>query len=327
MDHRNRAAPIALARDQPIPQPKLHAFLAPALGFRRGGDGHLGLATGETIETAGVNQDPRLGPGTPLEGMFVAALRDDHLAHGQFVLAGEQKVPLVMGRNTHHGPGAVIRQHVISDPQGTQFAGGGVAHLGADRNTALGFVFGGAFLFALARHQVTEGLHAELLLEGSEGCHQGMLGGQHHIGGPKNGVWPGGEHRDPLAGGLSLGRDHLKLQFGPGAAPDPVGLHGAHALGPTIELVEIVQQLLGVVGDLQKPLAQFALFHQGAGAPGATFAVHLLIGQHRLVDRVPIDRGVFLIGEAGLQELQEQPLGPAVVIGVAGGHFPLPVDR
>ena len=42
MDHRNRAAPIALARNQPVPQPELHLAGAPAAGLGGGGDGVLG---------------------------------------------------------------------------------------------------------------------------------------------------------------------------------------------------------------------------------------------------------------------------------------------
>ena len=110
-------------------------------------------------------------------------------------------------------------------------------------------------------------------------------------------------------------------------AADPVGLHGAHPLRPAVEFRQIVEQLVGVGGDLQEPLAQLALFNQGAGAPGAPFAIHLFIGQHRLVDRVPVDRRLTAVGQAGIEELQEQPLGPAVVVGVAGGQLPVPVDR
>ena len=156
---------------------------------------------------------------------------------------------------------------------------------------------------------------------------QRVFRGQHHVRRPEDRVGPCGEHGDALGRVIASGIHHGELQLSAGAAADPVGLHRAHPLGPTFELIQVVEQLLRVVGDLEEPLAQLALFHQGAGAPGAALAIHLLVGEDGLIDRIPVDRRVLLIGEARLQELQEQPLGPAVVIGVAGGHFAIPVDR
>ena len=117
------------------------------------------------------------------------------------------------------------------------------------------------------------------------------------------------------------------MQFGAGATANPVGLHGAHPFRPAGQLGQIVQQLIGVGGDAQEPLAQLALLHQGPGAPGTPLAVHLFVGQHRLVHRVPVDGGLLLVGQPRLQKLQKQPLGPAVVVAVAGGQLPIPVDR
>ena len=154
-----------------------------------------------------------------------------------------------------------------------------------------------------------------------------MLRCQHHIGGSEDRVRPGGEHGDALVRVVAVGIHHGELELGAGAAADPIGLHRAHALRPALELAQVVEQLLGVIGDLEEPLAQLALLHQGTGAPGAALAVHLLIGKHGLINGVPVDRRVFLVRQPGLEELEEQPLGPAVVIGMAGGHLTLPIDR
>ncbi len=59
----------------------------------------------------------------------------------------------------------------------------------------------------------------------------------------------------------------------------------------------MVQQLLRVVGDLQVVAGDFALFHQRAGAP-ATAINHLLVGQHGLVDRVPVHHLGLAVGNA-----------------------------
>ena len=66
-------------------------------------------------------------------------------------------------------------------------------------------------------------------------------------------------------------------------AADPVALRGDHALRPgRRQVVQVVQQLLGVVGDLEVPLGQLALGDLGAAAL-AVAVDDLLVGQHGLV--------------------------------------------
>ncbi len=109
------------------------------------------------------------------------------------------------------------------------------------------------------------------------------------------------------------------------ALADPVRLHRAHALGPAVHPVEIVEQLVGVVGDPQVVHRDLALFDQRVGAPAAAVD-HLLVGEHGLVDRVPVDDAGLLVGDALFQHLQEQPLVPAVVLRLAGRDLARPVD-
>ena len=106
---------------------------------------------------------------------------------------------------------------------------------------------------------------------------------------------------------------------------NPVGLHGLDAIGPAIELIQILEQLVRVLGDLKEPLLQQLALHLRPRAPGAALAVHLLIGEHGLVNRVPVHRRFLLVGQARLKELQENPLGPAVVVGQAGRHLAVPI--
>jgi hypothetical protein len=115
------------------------------------------------------------------------------------------------------------------------------------------------------------------------------------------------------------------------ALADPVFLHQAHALGPAgqrglgVADLHVVEQLLGVVGDLQVVARDLALFHHARRC--ASPAVdHLLVGQHGLVHRVPVDDLGLAVGDALFQHLQEQPLVPPVVAGVAGGDLAAPVD-
>ena len=108
---------------------------------------------------------------------------------------------------------------------------------------------------------------------------------------------------------------------------DPVALRGDHPVRPGgRQVVQVVQQLLRVVGDLEVPLGQLALGHLGAAALAAAVD-DLLVGQDGLVVRAPVDRAVLAVGQAALAEPQEQPLGPAVVLRVGGVEPPRPVDR
>ena len=107
---------------------------------------------------------------------------------------------------------------------------------------------------------------------------------------------------------------------------DPVALHQAHLVGPAVEPVEPGEQFVGIVADLEEPLRQFALFDDGAGAPAAPVD-HLLVGEHGVVDRVPIDLRLLARDQAGGEEVEKQLLLMAVIGGVAGGDLARPVER
>jgi hypothetical protein len=153
---------------------------------------------------------------------------------------------------------------------------------------------------------------------------QGMLGGDGHVGDAEQGVGAGGEHlEDILAVLVALVQGKMDLDAE--ALADPVALHGLHPLGPAGQVVEFVQQLVGVGGDAEEVHGNVALLHQGAGAP-APAVDDLFVGQHGAVHRVPVHRGHLLVDQALLEQAREQPLFPAVVIRLAGGQFPAPVD-
>ncbi len=124
---------------------------------------------------------------------------------------------------------------------------------------------------------------------------------------------------------------------------DPVALAVPDTLGPPVEIVEPVVQLLGVVGDGEEPLIQVALLDIGATAPADPLCVgvrvvvlaveppvviprlDLCVGQHRLAVRTPVDRRRAVLDEPLVVEAGEQPLIPAVVLGVTGGYLSGPV--
>src|SRR5258706_97417 len=95
---------------------------------------------------------------------------------------------------------------------------------------------------------------------------------------------------------------------------DPVDLHRLHALGPAGERVERGEQLLGVSGDPHVVHRDLALLDERPGAPAAAVD-HLLVREHRPVDRIPVHRTGLLVDETFLQHAQKQPLVPAIVLG------------
>ena len=114
--------------------------------------------------------------------------------------------------------------------------------------------------------------------------------------------------------------------LGPLGAADPVALHRHHVLGPGLDLVEVGEQPVGVVGDPEEPLLELALHDRGAAALAAAVD-DLLVGEHGRVLRAPLDRRLGPVGEAALEQAQEDPLGPAVVLGRVGAELARPVDR
>ena len=109
------------------------------------------------------------------------------------------------------------------------------------------------------------------------------------------------------------------------AAADPVRLHRAHAIRPVREPVERREEFLGVLRDAQVVHRDLALLDERARAPAAAVD-HLLVREHGLVHRVPVDGAGRLVRDAALEHPQEQPLVPAVVIRVAGRELARPVD-
>ena len=172
----------------------------------------------------------------------------------------------------------------------------------------------------LARIDHLPGLGAARVVE--QLLRQRMLGRQNQTRRAVDGVDARSEHANLLAAAFERKIDLRTL-----GTPDPVALHGEHALRPTAFklLVGVAQQFFRVVGDLPEPLLQRALLDgRGFVAPAAAIH-HLLIGEHRGALRAPVDHRLLAIRQAALEHLQEKPLVPLVVFGLAGGDLQIPV--
>ena len=103
-----------------------------------------------------------------------------------------------------------------------------------------------------------------------------MLGRHHEEGRAEQRVGAGREDRV-----VDAELAAAEVDLGAVAAADPVALHRLDVLGP-VDRVEVVEQPVGVVGDLEEPLLELAQLDLGAAAL-AVAVDHLLVGEHGLV--------------------------------------------
>ena len=144
-----------------------------------------------------------------------------------------------------------------------------------------------------------------------------MLRREHHVGRAKERIRPGGVDGDPVAGGGI--EDHLRT----GGFADPVALHLLDAFRP-VEIVEVVEQPLGVFGNPQHPLLHRAALHRMVAAFTAPVD-HLFVGEHGSERRAPVDRHLVEVGQPLLVKLHEDPLGPLEVVRIGGVDLAIPV--
>ncbi len=108
------------------------------------------------------------------------------------------------------------------------------------------------------------------------------------------------------------------------AASDPVTLHRPRALRPARELIEIVEQPIGIGSDSQEPLREIATLDEMAAAPAASVD-DLFVGEHGPVVRTPVYRRLALVGKTALKEAHEEPLVPPIVLRLAGSDLARPI--
>ena len=226
-----------------------------------------------------------------------------------------------MGGHGHNGAGAVGGQHVVGDEDGD--------FLAVDRVDALDAVNDNAGLFLVQLGALEVRLAGGLLLIGGNGVgilnktrvhpllDEGVLGADDHIGCAEQRIGAGGVDGQGVTGGGG------KVDFRAVAAADPVALLGLDAVD-VVHIVQIVDQAVSVGGDFQHPLA-LVLLHNGAAAALAHAVDDLLIGQNDLAAGAVVDCGFLLVGKALFEQLDENPLGPLVILGVGGVDFTVPV--
>ncbi|CSE72995.1 Uncharacterised protein [Shigella sonnei] len=91
-----------------------------------------------------------------------------------------------------------------------------------------------------------------------------------------------------------------------------------------IQFIQIVEQLVSVSSDFDKPLRDLFTFNFGIAAPAAAVD-NLFVRQYGLVVRAPVDRRSLLIYQAFFIQLGEEFLFPTVVFRRTGCQLAAPV--
>ncbi len=292
MNDRNRRPPVALARDAPVAKPPGDLLVAEALRFQVGGDGvHRALII-EAVVLARIDAAAVVGvPGLPGAGRVGSAFDVDHRLDRQAVFLRERKIALVVPGHAHYCPFPVGHKHVVADPNFDFFAGDRV---GDEKSRRHAFLVEQREL-GLHHRAALAFLHesGELRVRSRRVRCERMFGGHRAERGAHQRVGARGEDAQEL---LLPAQLVWEADIDAVALADPVGLHRLHALGPSRELVERCEELLGVSGDAHVIHRDLALFDGRAGAPAAAVD-HLLVREHGLVQSMakPSDRSCFFM--------------------------------
>jgi hypothetical protein len=288
-----------------------------------GDDPPLGTGDVQAVEELRVH----VGTVSDVGALFDVTPRD-HLDDREVEGLREVPVALVVAGAREHRAGAIGREHVVGDPNRYRFAVDRVEAVGAGEHAGLYVLerLADAVTLGAARGFGAVGVYRCPLRVGGDLLHQRVLRREHRVGTPEQGVGPGGEHvvEQRVAmpfGGVALGHVEAHPRALGATDPFPLLLLGAHR---PLDILQAVEQPLGVLGDAQHPLAHHPLLHRVAGLD-VLAVLDLLVGEDRSQGGTPVHRDVRLVGEALLVQLEEDPLGPPIVARIGGGQLAGPV--
>ena len=225
-----------------------------------------------------------------------------------------------MARNAHDDAGAVAHQNVVRNKHRHDLAGRGVDDFNAvEANAGLILVELAALKVALAGGGGLIGLDLVPVLDDALPLlEQRVLGRDDRVRHAEQRIDTGGVNGDIILG-VGLERD-----LGTGGAADPVALLRLHALD-VVDVVEIVDEAVGILRDAQHPLALF-LADNGCAAALAHALDDLFVGQNALAARAPVDGHRRFVGKVVLEQLEEDPLRPLIILRVGRVDHAVPVE-
>ena len=217
-----------------------------------------------------------------------------------------------MRRHAHHDAGTVMREDIVGDPQRNLLAIQRIRNIAARENTVF-----------LAFHcSLTLGLLAglaDVLLYRvvRDFRRKGMFRRNHDERHTEYGVRACCEDGHAAA-------FKVEIDLAADGASDPVALECLGGVRPAVKFVDVVKQPRGHGRILEEPAVLDRLLDNfGIAAPAAAI-VHLLVGEDSVV-LAPVDGARRAVSPSILEEQQEQPLGPLVVVRLEGTDFAIPV--
>eukprot|EP01137_Pigoraptor_chileana_P021389 Opistho-2@85009 len=233
-----------------------------------------------------------------------------------------------MGWDSHHGPFSVARKHVLCDKHRHFLTCDGMDTPDSSVHSRHCVITSSRYPihFRCTQHFIDKGIQLLSALRRDEAAlHNGMLRGHGEERHTTNCV---GACCKYLDGCLRLAHCTAdgELKGSPKRLANPVTLHCLDILRPG-KAVEVIQQRLGKLCDFEKPLIQKATLNNRSRPPRSPFTINLLVGQHSVVDRIPVDRRLLLVGEAFPVHAQKEPLRPLVIRWIASRYLPVPIKR
>ena len=249
MNHRDGSSPVALPGDAPVANPELdHATGEPFL-LAQPGQRFQGFGAGHSAVSTRVYKHARLRVGPVIGDRHGRIRGSDHGADRKVVELREVMVPRVVPGNGHDGPGAVLHQDEVSNPDGNPLARVGILRVAPREQAFLPLPQEGLRVGHVPLQHPGHELGDRPLLRGVRGepSHRGVFGRQHAKCGAENSVQACREDFQRLHLGNRQNREFHQRSL---ASTDPVLLHLPYPVGPPGKLRKIRVQIFGIGGDL-----------------------------------------------------------------------------
>ena len=321
INHRNRAAPVALTGNEPIAQAIIHLF-APnphLLKFFR--DGPAPFRRCQPRKFTGIDQNAvvMIRVFHCLKRQIPRFVLDDEL-HRQIVFFRKRKVAFIMRRDGHDRARAVFVEDVICNPNRHTRARQRMNGVSTRKHPAFFRRLRCALDVVFVLHFIDESQDFLFVrIRFNQLLDDRMLRREHHVRHAVNRIDARRVDRDALLCPLDRER-----KFRPRRAPDPVLLHRLHALRPARQQLQIRQEAIRVIRDFQEPLRQI-LFDDFRLAAPAFPVLDLLIRQHRVATVAPIHLRFFFVGKPALVENLKQLLRVLIIILAARHDLAVPI--
>ena len=317
-------------------------------------DRALRILDGEPVELTGIHQMRVLRLEVRLfeRRMLVAVLRvdvrgmrgprrdDTHDRQPEYF--SKLKIAFVVAGHGHDRARAILHEYVVGDPDGDRLTRGRIDGVRAGEDAGL-------LAVDFARDKVLLGGRSPIdpdflpLLIRDERVDERVLRCEHEVRRAEHRVGTRCEDTDVGCQCIQLRRRHHRVEtdrrgashleqildaknnLGAVRAADPVSLSGLRTLRP-VDPVEIREEALGVRCDSEEPLLEEALLDLRATTL-ARAGDHLLVREHGLVVRAPVHGRRPPIRQSALEQLEENPLRPLVILRISGRQLVPPIDH